>query len=184
MTQHGKSHNDVKLGNFLVKKVVDGKPEVVLSDFGFMNQKGGTPLMASPECQIGTIVGQSDIFSLGGSFLNLISNNQIYAMLMMSPLMSEEEKIMAKEIQRKPIVALAKQMMHPNPFQRPDIDSVLEMIEEIDVEQFGMNLADDPNIQDLMDLWNVDLTDRAAEEAAPYSDYTRWELRRHLVGSG
>ena len=105
-------------------------------------------------------------------------------MLMMSPLLSEEEKIMAKEIQMNPIVALARKMMNPNPFKRPDIDSVLRMIEEIDAEHFENNVGDDPNIQNLMDLWNVDLADESAQNSASYPVYTRWQLRRHIVQSG
>ena len=82
-----------------------------------------------------------------------------------------------------PIVALAKKMMNPNPFRRPDIDAVLDMIEEIDAEHFERNLADDPNIQNLMDLWNVELNE-FEQESASYPVYTRWQLRRHIVRSG
>ena len=67
-------------------------------------------------------------------------------MLTMSPLMDDEEIMMAKELQKNPIVNLAKRMMHPDPFKRPKINVILDILEQIDENCFGNNLADDPNI--------------------------------------
>ena len=150
-----------------------------------MNRRGGTPLLASPECQLGTLSGMSDIYSLGGCFLHLISNMQVFVMLTMSPLMNDEETMMAKKLQKNPIVKLAKQMMHPDAFKRPKIDDILNSLKQIDENCFGNNLADDPNVQHLMQLWNVDLEhDFGEDQTIPLSARTKWHLKNHMPKTG
>ena len=52
LSKYGKKHNDIKLSNFLVVEEDKGL-NVYLTDFGFMdNRLGGTPLFASPECNM------------------------------------------------------------------------------------------------------------------------------------
>ena len=167
----------------MVKEIENGIPQIALSDFGFMNRRGGTPLLASPECQIGTLSGMSDIYSLGGCFLHVISNMQVFVMLTMSPLMSDEEIMIAEELQKNPIVNLAKRMMHPDPFKRPEIDDILNTLEQIDETCFGNNLANDPNVQNLMKLWNVDVV-FGEGQTIPLSARTRCHLRNKLLISG
>ena len=169
----------------MVKEIENGIPQIALTDFGFMNRRGGTPLLASPECQLGTLSGMSDIYSLGGCFLHVISNMQVFVMLTMSPLMDDEETMLAGELQKNPIVKLAKRMMNPDPFQRPKIDDILNTLEQIDETCFGNNLANDPNVQQLMKLWNVDVEkDFVKGQTVPLSARTRCLLRKKLPKSG
>ena len=73
-------HNDIKPQNYLVKFLKDknnlSSIEIVLTDFGLAgsDQKGGTPIFASPECLANPDRKNKsiDIFSLGRVFLFLI----------------------------------------------------------------------------------------------------------------
>ena len=69
----------------MIKKessLLDDNNELLLSDFGLMNErKGRTPLFAIPECFLGTYVEKSDFYSLGGCFVTLISNEEIFGKL-------------------------------------------------------------------------------------------------------
>jgi len=110
---------------------------------------------------------------------------QVFVMLTMSPLMDDEEIMMAKELQKNLIVKLAKRMMLPDPFKRPKIDDILNTLEQIDENCFGNNLANDPNVQHLMKLWNVDVENDFVEgQTIPLSDRTRCHLKNHLPKSG
>ena len=75
LDRHNQTHNDIKPQNFLVKFKNGPKDlnqiEIVLTDFGMadpkggkMNSKGGTPIFASPEC-FEKKEKKSDIFSFG-----------------------------------------------------------------------------------------------------------------------
>jgi len=132
---------------------VKGTLFVLLSDFGFMNRKGGTPLLASPECQIGTLIQKSDLYSLGGCFIHLVSNSQLFSMLMMSPLLTKKEIKLAEKIKNNPIIDLALKMRNPDQSKRPEIESVIEQLEAIDEKWFNRNLIDNPDIVKLMELW-------------------------------
>ena len=154
-----KKHNDIKLSNFLVVEEDDG-PNVYLTDFGFMdNRKGGTPLFASPECYIGTQVEKSDIYSLAGCFISLLSDDSTFAKLILLPLMTEEQADIANQISAKnPIVALAKQMLNPNPSKRPSINSIIEQIEAMPTELFETELDKDKDVNKLFQLFKTDKT--------------------------
>ena len=132
---------------------VKGTMFVLLSDFGFMNRKGGTPLLASPECQIGTLIEKSDLYSLGGCFIHLVSNSQLFSMLMMSPLLTKEEIELAEKIKKHPIIDLALKMRNPDQSKRPEIDYVIEELKDMDEMWFNNNLIDNPDIVKLMELW-------------------------------
>ena len=82
LDRHNQTHNDIKPQNFLVKFKNGPKDltriEIVLTDFGMadpkggkMNSKGGTPIFASPEC-FEKKEKQSDIFSFGRVILFLL----------------------------------------------------------------------------------------------------------------
>ena len=159
LSKYGKKHNDIKLSNFLVVEE-DSTPEVYLTDFGFMdNRKGGTPLFASPECNIGTQVEKSDIYSLGGCFISLLSDESTFAKLILLPLMNEEQSKMAKKIiSKNPIVALAKTMLNPNPSKRPSISSIIEQLESMKTELFDIDLNKDKDVLDLFLTFSRDKT--------------------------
>ena len=54
----------------------DDEVNFYLSDFGLTDkQRGGTPIFASPESLDGTIVGKSDIYSLGVTWFFVIMHN-------------------------------------------------------------------------------------------------------------
>ena len=138
----------------------DNEVEVYLSDFGFMdNRKGGTPLFASPECNIGTRVEKSDIYSLAGCFVSLLSDNSTFARLLLLPLMNETQKAVANDIASKnPIVGLAKQMLNPNPSKRPSIDSIIKQLEAMPTELFENELSKDEDVMKLLKTFKSDKT--------------------------
>ena len=118
--------------------MLDDNNELLLSDFGFMNErKGGTPLYASPECFLGTYVEKSDIYSLGGCFVSLLSNERIFAKLLILPLLTKDEvKLANKILNENSLLQLAKQMMNSDPFKRPSIDTIIEAVEQTPVDLF------------------------------------------------
>ena len=159
LSKYEKKHNDIKLSNFLVVEE-DGSLNVYLTDFGFMdNRKGGTPLFASPECYVGTQVEKSDIYSLAGCFISLLSDDSTFAKLILLPLMTEKQAEIANQINLKnPIFALTKKMLNPNPSKRPSINSIIEQIEAMPIHLFGIKLTEDKNVQKLFQAFNTDRT--------------------------
>ena len=159
ISKYNKKHNDIKLSNFLVVEE-DDTPEVYLTDFGFMdNRKGGTPLFASPECNIGTQVEKSDIYSLAGCFVSLLSDHSTFANLLLLPLMNEKQGAIANDIiSNNPIVALAKLMLNPNPSKRPCIDSIIEQLEAMPTELFTIDLSKDKDVIKLLKTFKSDKT--------------------------
>ena len=119
MDQHNQIHNDIKPQNYLVK-FLKGKNnlssiEIVLTDFGLAgsDQKGGTPVFASPECLANPDRKDksSDIFSLGRVFLFLIlSKENFLEFLYVSLIKGGKSKIM-KLIEKEPILNLISKMM-------------------------------------------------------------------------
>ena len=103
-----------------------------------MNErKGGTPLYASPECFLGTYVEKSDIYSLGGCFVSLLSNERTFAKLLILPLLTKDEvKLANKILNGNSLLQLAKQMMNSDPLKRPSIDSIIEVIEQTPIDLF------------------------------------------------
>ena len=118
--------------------MLDETNELLLSDFGFMNdRKGGTPLFASPECFHGTIVEKSDIYSLGGCFVSLLSNEETFAKLLILPLVTKNQIQLADEIlNQNSLLQLAKEMMNSDPHKRPSIDKIIETIENTEADLF------------------------------------------------
>ena len=165
LSKYEKKHNDIKLSNFLVVEE-NNTPKVYLTDFGFMdNRKGGTPLFASPECNIGTQVEKSDIYSLGGCFISLLSDEPTFAKLILLPLMNEEQSKMASKIvSNNPIVALAKTMLNPNPSKRPSISLIIEQLESMRTEIFDINLSKDKDVLDLFLTFRCDKTSQTIQD--------------------
>ena len=155
VSEYNKKHNDIKPSNFLIKKegsLLDDDNELLLSDFGFMNdRKGGTPLYASPECFHGTVVEKSDIYSLGGCFVSLLSSEKIFAKLLILPLLTKDEvKLADKVLNQNSLLQLAKQMMNSDPLKRPTIDAIIETIENTEVDLFQSVLKNNEDLSKLL----------------------------------
>ena len=155
ISQYNKKHNDIKPSNFLIKSdcsLLDEENELLLSDFGFMNErKGGTPLYASPECFEGTFVEKSDIYSLGGCFVSLLSNDKIFAKLLLLPLLTENETKLAEKVMKKnSLLQLAKQMLNSNPAKRPSIDTIIEKLENTPITLFDNIIKNNEDLSYLL----------------------------------
>ena len=119
MDKHNQIHNDIKPQNYLVK-FLNGENdltsiEIVLTDFGLAgsDQKGGTPIFASPECLAnpGRKNKSSDIFSLGRVFLfTILPKEKFLQFLFVSLIKGGKNKIM-KLIEKEPILYLVSKMM-------------------------------------------------------------------------
>ena len=155
VSRYNKKHNDIKPSNFLIKSdssLLDEENELLLSDFGFMNErKGGTPLYASPECFEGTFVEKSDIYSLGGCFVSLLSNDKTLAKLLLLPLLTDNEvKLAEKVLKKNSLLQLAKQMLNSNPAKRPSIDTIIEKLENTPPSLFNNIIKNNKDLSYLL----------------------------------
>ena len=119
MDKHNQIHNDIKPQNYLVKFLngdnILTSIEIVLTDFGLAgsDQKGGTPIFASPECLADSDRKDksSDIFSLGRVFLfSILPKEKFLEFLFVSLTKGGKSKII-KLIENEPILCLISQMM-------------------------------------------------------------------------
>ena len=119
MDRHNQIHNDIKPQNYLVKfKNGDDDPtsiEIVLTDFGLAgsDQKGGTPVFASPECLANPDRKNksTDIFSLGRVFLfSILPKEKFLQFLFVSLVKGGKSEIM-KLNEKEPILNLISKMM-------------------------------------------------------------------------
>ena len=116
---HNQIHNDIKPQNYLVK-FLNGQNylsgfEIVLTDFGLAgsDQKGGTPVFASPECLANPDRKNksTDIFSLGRVFLfSILPKEKFLQFLFVSLVKGGKSEIM-KLIENEPILNLISKMM-------------------------------------------------------------------------
>jgi len=126
------SHNDIKPSNFLLKWPENEEArvdnlEVYLSDFGFVDKRGGyTPLYGSPECLTEPEVGKSDTFSLGRTFLFLLSaDREMFYKLLMCPIESKKERENAEKIlDQIPLLNLIKEMTKTRKSDRMELKDV------------------------------------------------------------
>ena len=119
MDKHNQAHNDIKPQNYLVK-YLNGENdltsiEIVLTDFGLAgsDQKGGTPIFASPECLANPDRKNksTDIFSLGRVFLfSILPKEKFLQFLFVSLTKGGKSKIL-KLIENEPILNLISKMM-------------------------------------------------------------------------
>ena len=119
MDKHDQIHNDIKPQNYLVK-FLKGKNnlsslELVLTDFGLAgsDQKGGTPIFASPECMSNSDRKDksTDIFSLGRVFLFSILPNETFLQFLFVSLIKGGKNKILKLIEKEPILHLISKMM-------------------------------------------------------------------------
>jgi len=112
-------HNDIKPQNYLVKFLIGYNNltsiEIGLTDFGLAgsDQKGGTPIFASPECLADSDRKDksTDIFSLGRVFLfSILPKEKFLQFLFVSLIKGGKTKIM-KLIENEPILNLISKMM-------------------------------------------------------------------------
>ena len=135
------SHNDLKPSNFLVDWPQGITPtvfnlEVFLTDFGMVDQSGGTPIYCSPEGLTGTIVGVSDLFSLGRVFTFLVMENTslFYTLLFTSILIPTYLESVRNVITSFPIMNLIREMTHIEKRKRIQIRHVKQMLADIKLE--------------------------------------------------
>ena len=119
MDQHNQIHNDIKPQNYLVKFLKGDNDltsiEIVLTDFGLAgsDQKGGTPVFASPECLANPDRKDksTDVFSLGRVFLfSILPKEKFLEFLFVSLIKGGKSQIM-KLIEKEPILNLISKMM-------------------------------------------------------------------------
>ena len=119
MDDHNQIHNDIKPQNYLVK-FLDSQNnltdiEIVLTDFGLAgsDQKGGTPVFASPECLANPDRKNksTDIFSLGRVFLFLILPKEKFLQFLFVSLVKGGKRKIMKLIKKEPILNLISKMM-------------------------------------------------------------------------
>ena len=96
LDRHNRVHNDIKPQNYLVK-YLNGpndltRIDIVLTDFGLAgrDQKGGTPIFASPEC-FDVKTNASDIFSLGRVFLFMTLPKELFLKFLFVPITSSND---------------------------------------------------------------------------------------------
>ena len=111
-------HNDIKPQNYLVK-FLKGKNdvfsiEIVLTDFGLAgsDQKGGTPIFASPEC-FGDKTNASDIFSLGRVYMFMTLPKESFLKFLFVPITSSTDKnyLMNTVLNQTDLLCLIKQSL-------------------------------------------------------------------------
>ena len=131
MSQNNLSHNDLKPQNYLVDWPQNQPPSIQnvkiwLSDFGLVDRRGGTPVYACPECFHGSIVGKSDLFSLGRLFTFMVTENKsIFYDLLFLPIQSQTDQYAIRGILRKiPILNFILGMTKVNPNDRCSIANV------------------------------------------------------------
>ena len=119
MDHHNQAHNDIKPQNYLVKFLNGDNDltsiEIVLTDFGLAgsDQKGGTPVFASPECLANPDRKDksTDIFSLGRVFLfSILPKEKFLEFLFVSLIKGGKDKIM-KLIEKEPSLNFISKMM-------------------------------------------------------------------------
>ena len=150
LDRHNQIHNDIKPQNYLVKFVNGDNDltsiEIVLTDFGLagLDQKGGTPVFASPECLANPDRKNksTDIFSLGRVFLfSILPKEKFLQFLFVSLIKGGKSKIM-KLIENEPILNVISNMMRIQKridlgTIRKDLQSVVQIINTETVEKIS-----------------------------------------------
>ena len=131
MSQNNLTHNDLKAQNYLVDWPQNQPPSIQnvkiwLSDFGLVDRRGGTPVYASPECFHGSIVGKSDLFSLGRLFTFMVTEDKsIFYALLFLPIQSQTDQNTIRRILGGiPILNFILGMTKVNPNGRCPLPSV------------------------------------------------------------
>ena len=130
-------HNDIKPQNYLVKFLNGNNDltsiEIVLTDFGLAgsDQKGGTPVFASPECLANSSRKNksADIFSLGRVFLFTILPKEKFLEFLFVPLIKGGKTKIMKLIEKEPILDLISKMMRIR--KRIDLQLVREILQSV-----------------------------------------------------
>ena len=150
MDHHNQIHNDIKPQNYLVK-FLNGQNnlsgiEIVLTDFGLAgsDQKGGTPVFASPECFANPDRKNksADIFSLGRVFLfSILPKEKFLQFLFVSLVKGGKSEIM-KLIKKEPILNLISKMMRTQErihlrIIRKELQSAVQLINTGTVEEIS-----------------------------------------------
>ena len=135
------SHNDIKPSNYLADWPQGQAPtirnlRIYLTDFGMVDQSGGTPVFCSPEGLTGATLGLSDLFSLGRVYLFLVLEDQsfFYTLVFESILTSRRLRCIRKILKTYPILNLIKEMTHFEKDKRIKIPQVVQRLATINLE--------------------------------------------------
>ena len=135
------SHNDIKPSNYLADWPQGQAPTVTnlkiyLTDFGMVDQSGGTPVFCSPEGLTGATLGLSDLFSLGRVYLFLVLEDRslFYSLLFESILTSKRLRATRKVLKAYPILNLITEMTHFEKDKRIKIPQVGQRLANINLE--------------------------------------------------
>ena len=135
------SHNDIKPSNYLIDWPEGEVPtisnlKIYLTDFGMVDQAGGTPIFCSPDILTGAKPGVSDMYSMGRLFLFLVVENRelFYSVIFMSipdkSLCNRTRKI----FESFPIINLIKRMTHIDPAERISIEDVNQELSSAELQ--------------------------------------------------
>ena len=135
------SHNDIKPSNYLADWPQGQAPTVTnlkiyLTDFGMVDQSGGTPVFCSPEGLTGATLGLSDLFSLGRVYLFLVLENRslFYTLVFESILTSRRLRAIRKVLKNYPILNLITEMTHFEKNKRVTIAQVQQRLTNMKIE--------------------------------------------------
>ena len=154
LNQNGTTHNDIKPQNFLVKFCTKKKNlmkiEIMLTDFGLTDSRGGTPLFASPEvgftidtfrkiffhrnvnpskCFSESRTMNSDLFSLGRLFLFILLPKKMFLKFLCMPIEPKQKSDAVKLIQSYPLLQLITEMTRAS--KRISINSLLKRFDAL-----------------------------------------------------
>ena len=123
LEHNGLSHRDIKPENILITDKTN--PIAVITDFGLVKSDGVTPVYCAPERFVkdGTILGKTDIYSLGITILNCFCETDIALAVLFGTTESVQQSEIT-QIQSDPIFNLVRFMIDYHPSKRPTISDV------------------------------------------------------------
>ena len=158
-------HNDIKGENFLVKIDSNGKPRADLGDFGLESHIGGTPIFASPEACVGTIVGKSDLYSLGMLFLYLITDKETFATFLSATIESKSDlQGMRKLLDEIGVMKIIVEMIHPLPRWRPNLAEIKDYLMKLKSGDFNQITLE--SVNDLVKYSESDMVKHLKERVS------------------
>lgn len=147
LKEEGLCHNDLKPSNYLMdwpkEEYLDDfnpkntKLKILLTDFGLVDQNGGTPIYSSPEGLTNERKpGIADMFSLGRLFTFLIMENHklFYFLAYYTITDTSDLKCLPEIMEKYPMIKLIKDMTQFDPDKRIRIDDVENELTKIEIK--------------------------------------------------
>ena len=76
----------------------------------------------------------------------------------------EQEELATRIVSKNPVVALAVNMLNPNPSKRPSIDSIIEQLEAMPIKLFENDLSKDKDVLKLFSIFRNDKTSQTIQD--------------------